>query len=108
LTNFADSRAQVTCSSIGNPADAAMRRVFFSSDSVLGKSLVLCRRFARAQEGLLPVDAVVLAGALALSGATAAWLVTDNLHKSADKISVSISACQAYVIDRRGDIEDCR
>ena len=85
-----------------------MRKMFLSSVDILGKSLMLCRRFARAQEGLLPVDAVVLAGALALSGATAAWLVTDNLHKPADKISVSISACQAYVIERRGDFEDCR
>ena len=57
---------------------------------------------------MLPVDSVVLTCAVALSGVTAAWLVTAHLREPAAHVAASIDTCQFYAIEHRGDLNGCQ
>lgn len=66
------------------------------------------RRFAKAEEGLVTVEWVALAGAVVIGGITVVWIVMNNLQTPANSIGSNITSCESYAAGHSGSTAGCQ
>ena len=67
----------------------------------------LLMRFARAQDGVITVEWVALAGAVVIGGIAVAWAVLNTLPSHAGTTGAAISACEHYAAAHHGSTTGC-
>ena len=66
------------------------------------------RRFAKAEEGLVTVEWVALAGAVVIGGITVVWIVMNNLQTPANSIGSNLTACETAAAQNSGSTTSCK
>jgi Flp pilus assembly pilin Flp len=74
------------------------------SKTVLG----FLRQFAKAEEGLVTVEWVALAGAVVIGGITVVWIVMNNLQTPANNIGSNITSCETSAAQNSGETTGCQ
>jgi hypothetical protein len=65
-------------------------------------------RFLCAQDGLVTVEWVALAGAVVIGGITVVWIVMNNLQTPANSIGSNITACETSAAQNSGKTTGCK
>jgi Flp pilus assembly pilin Flp len=65
-------------------------------------------RFVRAQDGLVTVEWVALAGAVVIGGITVVWLVMNNLKTPANAVGSNLTTCETYAASHSGSTSGCQ
>jgi len=60
------------------------------------------KRFAIAQDGVVTVEWVALAGAVVIGGITVAWAVLNTLPSQAGTTGTAVAACEHYAATHHG------
>ena len=66
------------------------------------------RQFAKAEEGLVTVEWVALAGAVVIGGITVVWIVMNNLQTPANNIGSNITSCETSAAQNSGKTTGCQ
>ena len=66
------------------------------------------RRFLFAQDGLVTVEWVALAGAVVIGGITVVWLVMNNLKTPANAVGSNLTTCETYAASHSGSTSGCQ
>ena len=68
---------------------------------------LLNRRFFRDEGGLVTVEWVAVAGAVAIAGITIVWIAMNNIQSDASDSGGDISACGAWAAAHHGSTAGC-
>jgi len=66
------------------------------------------KRFAGAQDGLVTVEWVALAGAVVIGGISLVWLVMNTLKTPANAVGTNLTSCEHYAAQHSGPTAGCQ
>ena len=65
------------------------------------------RQFVKAEEGVVAVEWVAIAGAVVIGGITVVWIVMNNLQTPANNVGANITTCEQIAAANSGKTSTC-
>jgi hypothetical protein len=72
------------------------------------KTVKLIKRFVSAEDGLVTVEWVALAGAAAIGAIACVWLVLNGDKAPASAIAGNLASCETYAATHHGSTAGCK
>jgi hypothetical protein len=76
--------------------------------AVFGRGQRVLSGFLGAEDGLVTVEWVALAGSLAIGAITVGWIILNGLKEPANSIGNTLSDCQSTAASNGGSTSGCK